>query len=443
MSDEQRRFVEHVTSDCQVAAGVGMAGTGKSFALRAGNAAWQAAGHEVVGCALAGKAAAGLEEGSGIKSQTLHSLLAELDSGNRTLSSKSVVVLDESGMVGVHQMSSLVEHVSKAGAKLIMVGDSRQLQPVEAGAPFRQICEKIGAAELSDIRRQHNEADRTAVKQLAAGRAAEALDFFKSEGRLKVASTRKETMRDMVSDYLRQRDPLHPGESLMIAATRSETHKLNSLARQLLGEQLGPGTTVETPHGPREFCEGDRVLFTRNSKSLGVKNGTLGTLERVEIGRDAPTFRVRLDDGNTIQFQPGEDWKAGQYSDLDHAYCVTAHKSQGATVDRAYVLSPDGMGGREWAYVALSRHRDEAHLYAAADQVEDLADMLSQERQAVAALDHSLDHEIDEQEKILDEMSVTQEQQELESESAAQATPAPALEPVQEPSSHEPEIEIE
>ncbi|MHB1658050.1 MAG: MobF family relaxase [Acidithiobacillus sp.] len=400
LSLEQKIMVEHVTSTNQMSPVEGDAGTGKSFALGVANAAWVAVGKEVIGCALAGKAADSLQDGSGIQSQTLHSLLSELDSGTKVLSGNSVIVLDEAGMVGVHQMNSLVNKVKESGAKLVLVGDSKQLQPVEAGAPFRQICQKIGAAILTDIRRQVAMEDREDVKAFARGDAAKALANYREQGRLKIETTRAGAMTRMVSDYLKNRDPQRVGESLMIAATRADARKLNDIARAQLSGKLGPGAQVETPAGSREFREGDRVLFTRNSKDLQVKNGTLGTLQRVETDRSGTRFKVALDTGKTVEFAPGADWKRGQYADIDHGYAVTAHKSQGVTVDRSYTLAPEAMGSREWAYVALSRHRIEANLYASQDQIaaekgventitidQKLSEMLAVERQAAAASD--------------------------------------------------------
>src|SRR5690606_19221274 len=142
----------------------GAAGTGKSFALGAVNDAFQNAGHRVRGAALAGKAAASLEEGSGIKSQTLHSLLKDLTDNKDRLTAQDVVVLDEAGMAGSRQMAELLKSAETVGAKVVLVGDSRQLQPIDAGGAFRALSERLGAAELSDIRRQRESWAQDMVK---------------------------------------------------------------------------------------------------------------------------------------------------------------------------------------------------------------------------------------------------------------------------------------
>jgi conjugative relaxase-like TrwC/TraI family protein len=160
ISDEQREMVEHVLGDEGISLVEGRAGTGKSFSLGVARDAWQMEGKNVIGAALAGKAAAGLEEGAVIKSQTLHSLLFELNEdelGNppkRTLTANDVIVIDEAGMVGSRMMSELLSKAEAAGSKVVLVGDSGQLQPVDAGGAFRGLSKELGAAELKDIRRQ-------------------------------------------------------------------------------------------------------------------------------------------------------------------------------------------------------------------------------------------------------------------------------------------------
>src|SRR5699024_56964 len=137
-----------------VAAIVGDAGTGKSYLMGAAREVWQDSGYRVRGCALSGKAADGLSSGAGIESQTLHSLLYALDNGKERLARHDVIVLDEAGMVGARQMAALVEHTNAVGAKLVVLGDNKQLQPIEAGASFRHIAKATGAARLAEIRRQ-------------------------------------------------------------------------------------------------------------------------------------------------------------------------------------------------------------------------------------------------------------------------------------------------
>jgi AAA domain-containing protein/TrwC relaxase len=154
---EQIAAVRHVTSASgRIACVNGLAGTGKTFMLQIAREAWERAGYEVLGTTLAAKASQTLAAGSGIESVHLHPLLSQLTPGQRRLTDRSVLVLDEAGMVGTRQLERLAALTEQAGAKLVLVGDHRQLQAIEAGAPFRAIAERLGAAELNGVIRQRH-----------------------------------------------------------------------------------------------------------------------------------------------------------------------------------------------------------------------------------------------------------------------------------------------
>ena len=124
--------------------------------------AWEAAGYEVRGAALSGIAAENLESGSGISSRTIASLEHGWQQGRAGPSSRDVLVVDEAGMVGTRQLERVLSHAAGAGAKVVLVGDIKQLQSIEAGAAFRSIHERHGGAEIGEVRRR--------TGRLAAGR---------------------------------------------------------------------------------------------------------------------------------------------------------------------------------------------------------------------------------------------------------------------------------
>ena len=176
---EQIEAITHVSGPERIAAIVGIAGAGKSTALDAARRAWQLAGHRVVGAALAGKAAEGLERSAGIPSRTLASWQLAWSKERDELRAGDVFVLDEAGMVASRQMAELVATIDRAGAKLVLVGDAAQLQPIEAGAAFRAIVERIGAAELSEVRRQRAGWQQQATRDLARGDVGAALAAYR------------------------------------------------------------------------------------------------------------------------------------------------------------------------------------------------------------------------------------------------------------------------
>uniref|UniRef100_UPI003AF896A4 AAA family ATPase n=1 Tax=Thiolapillus sp. TaxID=2017437 RepID=UPI003AF896A4 len=319
---------------------------------------------------------AGLQEGSGIDSQTLHSLLRELDEGQKQLQENMVVVVDEAGMIGSRQLDALMQHADDAGAKVVLVGDSRQLQPIDAGGAFRLIQEETGAAELKDIRRQKSDWHREAVHQFANGEAGQALRQFDERGLVHVEKGHEQAVKRLAQNYLDDFDPARPGETLMIAGTRRDVVLLNRAARDQLIERGDLDNSNAVKLEGREYCAGDRILFTRNSKQLDVKNGDLATLTQIEQTADGILFHAETDAGKQVS------WNANDYEHFQHGYAVTAHKSQGVTVDHAHVLIHDGMSDREWSYVATSRSRDATHLYTTTDTYQEAARSMSRSRQA-------------------------------------------------------------
>lgn len=362
LSEEQEAAMLHILGPDGVACVQGAAGAGKSYMLGAAREAWELAGYEVRGAALAGKAAAGLEEGSKIKSQTLHSLLFEIGENPEIIGEKTVIVIDEAGMVGSRQMSALLGHAAQAGAKVVLVGDSRQLQPVDAGGAFRAIQARLGAAEMEEIRRQKHTWMVEAVHDFAAGRAGKALLAYKEHDMLHVMQSREMAMQRMTADWASAvtAGGGSPAEHLMLAGTRKEVRKINELAREQLGDRLGAAVAFTATSGKMEVREGERVLFTKNNKHLGVKNGQLGTVEFVTQagkGGGPATLRVKMDDGRVIRVNDKD------YQEIEYGYAVTTHKSQGVTVPHAYVLGGGTMVCRELAYVQMSRHKESCNIY--------------------------------------------------------------------------------
>ena len=376
LSEEQREAVRHVTGAARIAAVVGFAGAGKSTMLGVARAAWTEAGHRVVGGALAGKAAEGLERSAGIASRTLASWELAWKNDRDRLGRGDVFVLDEAGMVASEQLARIVREVERRGAKLVLVGDAMQLQPIEAGAGFRAITEIIGYAELAEIWRQAEPAMRRASVAIARGETAAALGVYHERGMVRFTPDRAAARAALIAawrpDYLGQKPDGRPTETLILAQTNADVLALNAMARSALKADgmLASEARFVTERGERMFARGDRVLFLENDRLLGVKNGMLATVEAAEAGR----LVVRLDrdgrgDGDRIEV------RAELYRNLDHGYAATVHKSQGATLDRVHVLATPGMD-RHLAYVAMSRHRQSVVLHGAH------ADFLSPGRRA-------------------------------------------------------------
>jgi ATP-dependent exoDNAse (exonuclease V) alpha subunit len=91
-------------------------------------------------------------------------------------------VIDEAGMVGTRQLERVLSHATEAGAKVALVGDPQQLQAIEAGAAFRSIHERHGGTEIGEVRRQREDWQRDATRDLAKGEIGNALEAYRSHG---------------------------------------------------------------------------------------------------------------------------------------------------------------------------------------------------------------------------------------------------------------------
>ena len=359
LSDEQKAAVRHVTGPGRIAAVAGAAGAGKSTMLAAAKAVWERQGLRVRGAALAGKAADGLREGSQIESRTIASLEWSWAQGKDRLGPRDVLVIDEAGMIGSRQLGRVLAEARKAGAKVVLVGDGKQLQPIEAGAPFRAIAERTGFAEIATIRRQREDWAREASMEFAKGRVGRGLAAYQERGHVRFEASREEAKAAIARDWMAGRKD--GKDTIVLAHTRADVRDLNEAirrARAAAGE-LGEAAAFQTGQGKREFAAGDRVVFLKNDRELGVKNGTLGRVEEAAAGR----LGVVLDNGERRTVE------AHAYAAVDHGYAVTIHKAQGATVDRAFVLASGGMD-RHLTYVAMTRHREQVTLYAGRDDFE-------------------------------------------------------------------------
>jgi len=385
LTSEQRKAVDWITMDTGgIAAVQGRAGTGKTAVAGAWIAAMKADGRGIIGAAVGWDAAKKLEAESGIKSFSTKSLIGQLDRGKLKLNPKSVVVLDEAGMAGLQTVARLQEHVDRAGAKLVLQGDLKQLQSPAGGSPFRLAIDAVGERSLTDIRRQRSQSDRdTAAAFYADGgndlrsRAENkrlgdvVLARLKKHNQLEAYGSQKEAMDGLVADYLADATPAR--EKLIIAGKRSDVRALNLAVRTELKKSGRLGREEHTldvldrgEAGTLAVSVGDRVRFGKKDMRLGVVNGNGGVVEsfgRDDEGRLALTVRlesdVKADEGRHVRVVPAE------YKNLQHAYASTVHKAQGQGKERVYHLADTGMTDRQLSLVAFTRTKGAYKLYGA------------------------------------------------------------------------------
>ena len=266
LSGEQAEALAHVTDRPDLGVVVGHAGTGKSAMLGVAREAWEAAGYQVRGVALSGIAAQNLESGSGISSRTIASLEHGWEQGRDGLTSRDVLVFDEAGMVGTRQLERVLSHAAEAGAKVVLVGDPQQLQSIEAGAAFRSIHERHGGAEIGEVRRQRENWQRDATRDLATGKTGHALGAYRSRGMVHEAQTREQARDDLIDRWDRDRQASPDRSRIILTHTNDEVRALNEAARGRMraASDLGDEVRVTVERGMRHFASGDRVMFLQN-----------------------------------------------------------------------------------------------------------------------------------------------------------------------------------
>jgi len=367
---DQRAMVRDL---CQggrgVALVVGRAGTGKTFALGIARHAWQLDGYRLLAAAPTGIATMSLQ-GEGFEDvATCDRLLFDLDRGREQLDTRTVLVIDEAGMLGSRKLTRLLEHARQARAKVVLVGDDRQLAAIDAGGGFRALRLRLGASELTQNRRQQQAWEREALELVRSGLVEEAVAAYQAHDRVVAADSKPAATLALLQDWWAawqqgEQDPSQ--EVVVLAARRAEVDRLNTACQELLaarGRLGGERLQVED----RQLAVGDRVVCGHNAISeLGVANGSRGVVTALDP--QARILTIRLDGADPRAVVLPGSYLDGRGRDernrrVDLAYATTGHRAQGLTRGRALVRLT-GSEDVNWLYVQLSRARQDTRLYA-------------------------------------------------------------------------------
>ena len=387
LSDDQREVFNHITNGNHSCAVVrGLAGTGKSHTLKAVNEACERSGITMVGCAPTGVVAEDLGKSANIKAFTNHGLLGQIESGKLPLTDSTMIVMDEAGMTNSAIMARIVDHCNKNGSKLVLVGDADQLQPVDLGAPMRSIQNRIGYAELTEIRRQKNEQDREIVKNLANGETAAAVQMMHERGQIVEHKHSDDVMTGVADAYIA--DVRAGKQTLALAMRNEQVSQLNSILRDRL-QQEGLVSSdeskfrVQGKNGPEDmmFAKGDRIMTRENDHEIDVRNGSMGTVERAEDGK----IWVRMDSDKESVKQINEK----EYNAIERAYAITVHKSQGKTVDNVHYVFDKSCCNSNLGYVAASRHKEEFKLHCTTEDAAKVETAFAREKAKDTAADYT------------------------------------------------------
>lgn len=420
MSDEQANACRHALNADGISVVEGSAGAGKSFSMATVADAARLCGFEVYAVAPSWKAVDVIAADTRTvedNARAVAGFVAAIDAGKIVLTKQSLIVVDEAGMVATGDMRRLVEHTARTGAKLVLTGDTRQLQPVQAGAPMAAIAKAIGSSRINEIRRQKTAWQQAASMDFATGDPVRAFEEYDKAGRVVIAEDYDATVAALVERYAGTKFlPFldHSGESgktrTILTSWNVDARTINEQVRAA-GRRPGgwlTGDDIEIEAIPRSqekpqplaLAAGDDIIFgeTVEIGDFKVRNADIATIVGIERAADGDhriSFEFRKMDATgrprrlTAKLSELVGWRdetdPSRIPKMQHAYAMTVHAAQGVTVDECFVANLRGMG-RESAYVAMTRHRDNVTVYADGSRI---ADQLAQQAKQGIAVDRT------------------------------------------------------
>jgi conjugative relaxase-like TrwC/TraI family protein len=367
-SPEQTAALRALTGDERLAVLVGPAGTGKGVVIDLAARAEKHAGHHTIGVAVSGSTAERLGETTPAlagRTSTIDALMARADAGTVKIGPNTTVFLDEAGMADHRRLDALTRLIEESGAKLVAVGDGKQLPSIGPGGMFDCLTAHARSAELADIHRTSDPEERQAWAALRRGEPEKAMAHYQARGELFFNDTREEAGEAAVQRWAELTKTRDPRQVALIAdASNVEIDRLNARAQHLRidrGELWG--AEVQLPHQHYGLFEGDLIAFTAQHRIPGqarVENGTRGQVTRTrEHG-----LTVLLDGSQREVELAGRDLENVRLAYAQHVY-----RQQGATVDRSVVLTGGWQTNKESAYVQATRAREATEWFLARDEL--------------------------------------------------------------------------
>jgi Ti-type conjugative transfer relaxase TraA len=385
LNDEQREALRHVTGAGGLALVAGEAGTGKSTTLAAVRDAYEAAGYRVIGMAWTNAVVQDMRRDGYRDAATIASELRALQTAASRWDGRTALIVDEAAMLSTRHLADVVSAARASGAKLILAGDDKQLASIERGGLFGALRERHGSAELHDVIRVSDAAQKRAFNLMHKGEFLPAVGIFQRQGAVHWKGKQEEAFDALVARWGQDAATDPAKTQFVFAYTNADVGKLNAALREVRKQQsaLGPDHQLEVADGPIAFAVGDRVQFTgtaqrRDYRAAGLVNGAAGTVREIEghrvtVALDAqPGARERL-----LSFSVGKDYASGEFDQMRHGYAGTIYKGQGRTLDRTYLYHSEHWRAAS-SYVALTRHRNDISLFVATETARDLGQLARQ-----------------------------------------------------------------
>jgi conjugative relaxase-like TrwC/TraI family protein len=370
LSDEQQLALLVLTGPERGAALIGPAGTGKGVVIDAAARAEQLAGNTTIGVAVAGSTRERLERNSPSLAQhtfTVDSLLARIATGSARLDEHTTVFFDEAGMADTDRLHRLINAIHDSGAKLVAVGDGKQLPAIGPGGMFDRITERMPVMELNEVWRTQDPDEQRAWSALRRGEPERAMAHYRARGQLHLADDRDEAAERAVQAWAHITTRLKPSQVALIAdATNAEIHRLNARAQHLRLQRGELGELeLELPDLHYGLREGDRIAFTRTHRTRNnhrVDNGTRGEVTNIDPATHAITIAIDGTRRTVTLTTPDLDA-------LRLGYAQHINREQGTTVERSVVLTGGWQTSKESSYVQATRVKEGTDWYLSREEL--------------------------------------------------------------------------
>ena len=347
----QRSVVEDVLSSPDRIQGIqGYAGAGKTTTLSVIRSAAESHGFAVEGFAPTSRAARQLNE-AGVESGTLQGFLAR-SPNPAAQEQRHFYFVDESSLASTNQMREFLARLGP-NDRVLLIGDTRQHQGVEAGRPFEQLQEAgMRTAKLDEIVRQKDPALKSAVQLLAKGQVSVALESLQQQGRVKEIPSPQERIRAIARSYVES-----PEKTLIVSPDNASRRELNVAVREALKAN---GTVAPKDHTYRVLVQrhdmtgaerswashyevNDVVRYARGSKTAGIEAGTYGSV--VAINPTANLLTIEKSSYEQVTYDPRRLTGVSVYREINREFSVG---------DRIQFTAPDkslGVANRDLAVI--------------------------------------------------------------------------------------------
>jgi Ti-type conjugative transfer relaxase TraA len=383
LSSEQVAALQHLSKGPNLRILRGIAGAGKSYTIQAVRQALEAAGYRVIGLAPTNTVACAMAADKFSEASTVDLELLRQENpraGVEPWDAETCLIIDEAGMIDAGRYERLLVRAAAAGARVILVGDEKQLASVERGGIFDHLKAQHGCAELREVRRQSKDWAKAASQDFAAGQIREGLQAYETRGHLHWSEGLEDAMTNLCQTWGKDQRREPDANRFVYAATNVVVNKLN----QALQNERWRGRCVahesfETERGTIDLVLGDRIQLHGTDRKLGLFNGIVGTV----TARSRTRIYFLADTGQHLSFDPQafKNWALG--------YAGTTYRGQGKTQDHVYALYDHQLAWHaRTGYVGFTRHKQSMNLFVprtlAAD-FESLARQMSRADQSSAS----------------------------------------------------------